>query len=467
MASLFPSTSAAHLCPYALCEVSQDPAGSQQVCSCELHRAIVACPSCSARNRAGAHYCRRCRTYLEPPAAHQLSGSASQADVLTLRGCFRRPPLHLNGLLYALDTSGRLLAIAPRSGSEPQEITRLKSGEAGFSSGAVVEAASTVKGLRGYLYLAVSPSRLEAASLATRQASVLYEPGKNERIAANSSETDSPGFKGVAATPDLAAIAVRTGAGEYALTLVYFSAERPIEQPLRIPGSNLSGPALSGRFLVLCSDEAAGVYDLESGRAFVVSLPDNFRPILIREKKGIAVPPGGMPLAAFLGGNGPEAWIAGYEMERIRGRESLRPGLLQVSMESGASSFRDVAGGGSFSLHSLPDGTFFTATSAGIEFPGQASRPAQREAMKAGMPVGFDSGRIAYFRADPDAGWHQIAVGSGSSAATAFFQDSKNECDEDSCCGILIDGPDVVVPFLRISSDPAAEGLKMAHWRFA
>ncbi|WP_058187895.1 PQQ-binding-like beta-propeller repeat protein [Terracidiphilus gabretensis] len=419
------------------------------------------------RNRAGAHYCRKCHTYLEPPVTATLSGAASQADFLSLRGCFRRPPLLMNGMLYALDTAGRLLEIAPRTGSEAREVARLKSGEAGFNSGCVVEAAASAKGLRGYLYLAVSPSKLEAVSLATGKVSLLYEPRDGESIVANSSETDSTAFKGVAATPGCAAIAVRTAAGEIALTLVYFSGERATEQPLKITGTNVCGPWLSGRFITLCTEESAGVYDLETGRAFVAALPDDFRPMMNREKKGIGVSPGQMPLSAIVGESGIEAWIAGYQADRARGRDAVRHGLLRISMEHSAYFFSGIADGEDFCFYGLPEEKFFVGTFAGIEFPGQSNESALRETMKGGMPVSLDSGTAAYFRNDPDQGWHQIAIGSGASAATAFFQDAENECDEDSCCGILIDGPDVVVPFLRISSDPAAEGLKLAHWRFA
>src|ERR1700744_4749705 len=215
MASSVSSTIVTHSCPYALCEVSEEPARSSLLCSCELRRVIVVCPKCSARNRAGAHYCRKCRSDLDSSISKKvLSGTPPQADFMSLRGCIRRPPLLMNGQLYVLDTAGKLFEIAPRAEAQPREVARLKSGEAGFNSGAIVEAAASAKGLRGHLYLAVSSSRLEAVSLDTGNITVLYEPREGESILANSSEADSTAFKGVTAAPGCAAIAVRTAARE-------------------------------------------------------------------------------------------------------------------------------------------------------------------------------------------------------------------------------------------------------------
>ncbi len=464
---LISMATSARLCPFALCERIQDTVNRSTVCSCELRQTIVVCPSCSALNRAGAHYCRACRAYLEPPAAASIAGEAPKADFLSVRGCFRRPPLLANGLLYLLDIGGKLISIAPRSSAQSSEVAQLKFGRAGFNAGAIVEAAHSQKGLRGYLYLAVSPSGLEAVSLATRQVSLLYKPQENEKILANSIEADSPGFKGVAATPNFCAVAVRTSGGEIALTLVYFSGDRPVEQPLKISGADVCGPALSGQFIILCSEESIGVLDIDSGRTRAVPLPENFLPMMNREAKGIGVPLSQMPMAAVAADSGPHAWIAGYRVERIGGQESHRPVLLEVSLDRGEYSFHDVANGESFAVHSLPEGRFFTATSAGIEFPGQPDEPALRHTMRAAMPVGFDAGRAAYFYPDPEPGWRKIAIGSGAAAVSALFPDQRNECNEDSCCGILIDRNDVVVPFLKFSTNPGTEGLKLAHWRFA
>jgi len=348
-----------------------------------------------------------------------------------------------------------------------REVARLRWNQAGFNRGAIVEASSSPGGLRGYLYLAVSPSGLEAVSLTTGRVVQLYEPQKNEGIVANSSEQDALGFKGVAATPDFCAIAVRTEAGEIALTCVSYSAGRHVEQPLKMAGHDVCGPVRSGRFIVLGSDETIGVFDADSGRAFTAPLPENFRPMMNREIRGIRVSPGATPLAAIAGDSGLEAWIAGYEVERKRGRESLLPGLLQVSLERGGYSFHEFADGGEFYMQSLPDGRFFVATPSGIQFPGQAQETLRPDFMKLGMPVSFVDERMTYFRANTESGWHQVEIRSEDTSAQGFFQDARNECDEDSCCEVMIDGKDVVAPFLRLSSDPAADGLKFAHWRFS
>jgi len=464
---LTPSESGAPRCPYALCETVQDAVNQGGVCSCEAGQTLVACASCSTLNRIGAHFCRSCRAYLEAPSVARIEGKAPPADFLALRGCFRRPPLLANGQLYALDTAGKLLSIAPRKGARMREVARLRWSQAGFNRGAIVEPSNTPGGLRGYLYLAASPSGLEAVSLTTGRVFQLYEPQKNERIVANSSEQDALGFKGVAATPDFCAIPLRTEADEIVLTCVSYSAERPVEQPLKIAGREVCGPVRSGRFIVLCSDETVGVLDIDSGRAFTAPLPDNFRPMMNRETRGIRVSPGSTPLAAIAGDSGLEAWVAGYEVEKKRGRESIQPGLLQVSLERGGYSFHEFADGGEFYTQGLPDGRFFVATPAGIQFPGQPQEPLRPDFMKLGMPVSFADERMAYFRTNTESGWHQVEIRSEDTNAQAFFQDARNECDEDSCCEVLIDGKDVVVPFLRLSSDPAADGLKFAHWRFS
>ena len=466
---MVPSAAHAHLCPYATCG---EPLGSTQeagACGCESRRSILLCPSCSATNRTGAHFCRRCRTELEPPPPAEISGIGRDADFLSIRGRFRRAPLLSNGLLYALETGGKLISLAPRKGARPREVAELGgkpgSSRAGFNTGAVVEAANSLRGLRGYLYLAVSPDSLEAVSLDTGRVSRLYEPLENEAIAANSSEEDSTGLKGLAATEDFCAIAVRKAGGEIALTLLYYSWVQ--EQPLKIRGTEVCGPVICGRLIVLCSDESVGVYDTDSGRAYTVPLPADFHPMMNREQRGIGLAPGAMPLAVLNGAGGVEAWIAGYGTNRPGGREPLRHGLLQVSLDQITYQFHDVAGEAPFSMHSLPQGGFFVSTSAGVQFPAQPEKPARRVHMREGMPVGFDGATVTYFRPAPQEGWHEIAIDSEGAAAKAYFPDPENECNEDSCCGVLIDGKDVVVPYLKISFDPNGEGLKFAHWRFA
>ena len=428
---------------------------------------VVACARCATLNRAGANYCRKCGGEIAEPDLAVLTGTQQNADSFAMRGRFRRPPLLCNGLLYALETGGRLISLAPRSGAQQVTEGQPLSSQAGFNRGAMVEATGSSRGLRGYLFVAVSPTSLEAMQPGTGRVTELYRPQENESIVANSSEADSTGLKGVAATRDLCGIAVRTGSGEIALMLVYFSKDRQVEQALKIRGTDVCGPTLCGRYLVLCSDEAVGVYDLRSSQAHIAELPDNFHPMMARENRGIDIAPGDIPLAALDGEGGPQVWIAGYQAESGRRGAPTRPGLLQVSFPSRRVEFRQDWADGRFSMRSLPDGSFYVSTANGVKFPGQLHEGERRESIKGGMPVSLDHGRMTFFRPDPQVGWHEIAVVTPDAVGTAYFADTEDECNADSCCPILVDGRDVVVPYLKTSSSLTAEGLKFAHWRFS
>jgi hypothetical protein len=174
-----------------------------------------------------------------------------------------------------------------------------------------------------------------------------------------------------------------------------------------------------------------------------------------------------MPLAAVTGASGVEVWIAGYGTDRPGGREPLRHGLLEISLDRITYQFHDVAGEAPFLMHSLPQGGFFVSTSRGVQFPAQPERPERREHMQEGMPVEFEGTRMTYFRPDPQEGWHEMVMDSEGTVARAYFPAPRNECNEDSCCGVLVDGKDVVLPYLRISLNANEEGLQFAHWRFA
>jgi hypothetical protein len=384
-----------------------------------------------------------------------------------MRGCFRRPPLAANGLLYAVDTDGKLIAVSPRTGAMPGEIATLKYPAASFNRGVIVDATDRLGAVHGWTYLAVSPTAVEAVSLATSQVTTLYEAPAATPIVANASEADSTGFKGMVATGTFCAFASRTSAAEISLTIRYFSNERSIEQALKISGTKLIGPALHEGLILICSDEQAGIYDPATTESSTVQLPGNFRPLLNRTNRGVFVPPGGMPLTCFLGASGREAWIAGYEVEKSYGNEQLTAGMLQILFDENRATFKPFPEFDPACVSTNSDGSLCISTPAEVESIGRSSVPVRVGKRLGGMPVSYQSGVLTYFAEDPDPGWHRIVLSSDAGTADGYFEDAQNECNTDSCCGIFLYGRDVVVPYLDISSDPERYGLKFAHWNFA
>lgn len=466
MASASSSANSSHCCPYPICGKPLDATRAQTVCVCEYRHTLKTCPQCKTANRVEALYCRACRGKLDRNSERAVDGHPGPAGFVGVRGSFRRPPLALNGTLYALDTDGRLIGISPRAGATPVKIAQLRYPGGCFNRGAVVDASDPHGDVRGWIYLAISPFGVEAVSLTTARVTQLYEAAAPTQILANSNETDATSFRGLVAGASFCAFATRASETAVALTVRHYSSQRAIEHPLKLTGTRVIGPAMHGGLIALCSEEQAGIYDAVRGEAVVTHLPESFRPLMSRAGQGLFVPPGGMPLTVFHGENGRELWVAGYEAEKARVGESLVPGCLRLYLDQGRSEFQIFSDYDYACFAANSDGSLCISTVTSIELPGRPriSAPGSR---LAGMPTSLQEETLTAFAEDPSPGWHKVMLSSQGGNAEAYFEDPDQQCNTESCCGIFLFGWDVVVPYLDVTADAEQDGLKFAHWNFA
>jgi hypothetical protein len=59
-------------------------------------------------------------------------------------------------------------------------------------------------------------------------------------------------------------------------------------------------------------------------------------------------------------------------------------------------------------------------------------------------------------------GRHRVQLATSARVMDLAFEDEK--CNEDSCCGIYILGPDVMVAYLDIRAGDEGAGLRFARW---
>ena len=466
------------LCPYPACGQTLESATNTRTCSCAYRQAVAACSYCGILNRAGARICRACRFELagHAAAANPAASSAAKADFLAFEGRFRRPPVVAGSFLYALSIDGALSQLSPRTGAQAREIARLQWPAAGFNRGAAVHispgnnGAAAGTGPRGWTFLAVSPSAVEAVSLVTSEVRTLYQPPAGQQIAANTLESEAMQFRGLVATSDFCAFAVRTGPAQATLTIRYFAEDRAIAQPLQVHGSSILGPAFHDGCVVLCTESEAGLYDTRSETTKLVPLPRSFRPLTSRSRFDLQgpgslpptsrssfdlkVPAGHLPLTyASVAGGPPEAWIAGHGLDD-------RPGFLRVDFKAGHSRFEPLPGITSIATNS--DGSLSVSSSeAGLQGIGHALPSGRPGARQAAMPVVYEAPYFVYFAEQSIDGRHRLQVSSPARSFQAEFED--RDCDPESCCEVFVVGDDLLVAYLDIDAGPQGKGLKLAH----
>ena len=469
------------LCPYPMCGRTLESASNTRSCPCTYKQPVAGCSHCGMLNRTGARICRACRFELSgrAAAANPLASGAAPVDFLVIEGRFRRPPLAAGGFLYALSIDGALSRLSPRADAHAREIARLRPA-AGFNRGAAVRISLENNGVaagagpRGWTFLAVSPSAVEAVSLVTGEVRTLYQPPAGQQIAANAAETEAMQFRGLVATSDFCAFVVRTGPAEATLTIRYFAEDRAIVQPLQVHGSSILGPAFHDGCLVLCTESEAGLFDTRSETTTLVPLPRSFKPLTSRSRfdlqgtesrsftslssLDLKVPAGHLPLTyASVAGEPPEAWIAGHGIED-------RPGFLRVDFKAGYSRFEPLPGITSIATNT--DGSLsVTSSEAGLQGIGHALPSGRPGARQAGMPVVYEAPYFSYFAEQSVDGRHRLQVSSPARSFQCEFEDW--DCNPESCCGVFFVGDDLLVAYLDINAGPQGKGLKLAHWSLA
>ena len=374
------------------------------------------------------------------------------ADFLGMSGSFRRPPVLAGGFLYAVSIDGSVHQISPRTGAKSRELAHFQLGSVGFNRVAVSNIATRTGSLRGWVLLGIGPDGIAAVSLVSGAMEILYKAPFPEELAANRSEADSTGFKGIASTSEFCAFAIKRSPDEYALALKYLADSRPPEQLLLLNGRDVAGPALCGRSLLLCTDRQVGVYDRDTGAAFVKNLPRRFAPLLSPSSPALTVPPGGMPMAIETSATGERAIC-------VAGMQDSRSGVLHVRFK-GDDTFQELPRGSSFSTNA--DGSVCLAQ------PGETllmhADETRRYPTRAqpGMPAFYDDPYLCTFAEADFAGQHRLAVVRGGRRLDLPFTDAK--CDRNSCCGAYVLEGDVLVSYLDVLAAEDEPGLRFAHF---
>jgi len=341
------------------------------------------------------------------------------------------------------------------------EIGRLRNPAAALNSFAVVDVPGLggEGGLRGWNLLAVSPSAVEAVSLVTGSVTTLYEPRASETLAANLSEADSGGCKGLAATGEVVAFVVRDGSGANTLTLKYLAQDRPVLQPLTVHGSTVAGPVRSGSHFALCSEHEVGMFNLDTGEATVLQLPREFRPMLTHGLANLKLAPGAMPVIV-LQSPGSKAALC------VAGEQGGQSGLLGFDPKKGSrSSFRAVPRGSS--LSTSQDGVTCLCTLDAIDVFAPEHFFRVPALTLPWMPVYSDTGCLFSFGVAESPEQHLIRGEWATHAVELIFE--STQLSGDTCCGVFRLGNQVLAGYFDFNAEHTdeAEGLKFAHWSLA
>jgi len=372
-----------------------------------------------------------------------------------MKGRFQRPPLAADGFLYALSRDGVLSQLSSRPGANARQMAQIEASPAAFNRAALVNVSGADRqGLvRGRVFLTVNAARVEAVSLLDGLSTVLYEAHPAEPIVANRSEGDTTGFKGLAANGEFFAFVLRNERGDNLLTLQYLDQDRPGEQPITLEGGQVAGPAMCDRQIVFCTKRQAALYDQETQTPFVLDLPSDFEPLFSPCSEDLHIAPGSMPFA-----------IEPRDLDRhtihIAGLSGGGAGLLQIDFEQDKKSFRPVPRGSSLSANG--DGVACLAVLDSVEVFGAEGAKVHRTRLQPGMPAYYAAPYVASFSEVDFVGRHRVNLASSSRSIDLQFEDDR--CNEDSCCGIYLLGPDVAVAYLDVGAGDQGEGLRLARW---
>ena len=455
MSSAFPSSAAVPglRCPFPGCE-NIIGAGSREVCACEYKLPLTRCAACSIWNAAHARYCRACQ---RPLALPDLSGgrvAVSAVDFIQAPGDYYYPLAVQQGLLWCLGADGNVVRLSPRGGAKPFLWSRLPSRAVGFNRVLAVSAMEAPPPLRGPLLIACDPAGIYGVSLLTGDVKPLHQATGSVEIVANSSVEESINFRGVAASGEMVCFLQRVrGAPEAKLAIRYFHPQRAAEDPITIPGTAFLTPVIAGDQIAVCSDEEVGIYDLRDQSRHSFVLPRDFRPFFARAWQ-TTIPHGSVPLAAGVSDEGRQVWIGGTQ-------DGRQGGILRVAIDKQYADFTPLEKGSSIS-NAYPTGWSVNRVDR-AEFFG-VERPAGRIGdIQPGMPIAYGGGRLAYFSRSAKPGLHNLTLLAGEPLGLAF---EDFECNENSCCGIMLCGAEIVVSYLNRGT-PGISGLKFAHWHLS
>ena len=438
-------------CPYPGCK--NDLENNARVCGCEYKLPTRQCAKCGMWNRGAARYCRACRSELAEERM-EIRSSPPPADFIEVAGDFYYPAVWKQGLLWCLGADGKISRVSPRNGARPFAFAELPSRMTGMNRILAVDATESAPPFRGPLLIACDTSSIYGISLLTGESRVLHSQSGKGNIVANTVPEESIYFRGMAATSDMVCFLRRaTDAHEATLAIRYFNPRRAAEDPVTISGSEFLTPVISGDQVCVASDEETWIYDLRDQSRQRFLLPRNFRPFFKRGWE-FNVPPGSVPLATGKTEEGRQVWIGG-------GQDDRRAGILKIAMDRESAEFVELEKGAAIS-DAWPAGWAVNRVDR-AEFYG-LDRPVGRiGALQPAMPLGYASPRLAYFSRSGQPGSHRLTL-LLPEAVELRFED--NLCNENTCCDILICGPEIVVSYLS-RGGPAIRGIKFAHWNLA
>ena len=380
-------------------------------------------------------------------------GTTPEVDFLTVRGRFRRPPVQVNGLLYALATDGVLHQISPRRGARSKVAGEIRARGAGFNRNTATCVAAGEKNVaHGWVYLAASRDGVTAFSVATGAAEMVEEAGQGEALSANSSEADATGFRGMVASEEWYGFAAATEGNDFVLTLKSFSRERPAVRPFVLHGVRLAGPVLHDGLVVMCTEEEAGVYDVAGQVAVTMALPPEFAPLLRPSSEELSVAPGSIPMVGTRGRDG-------RLMATIAGHQDGAGGTLEVDFARKTGTFQRRPKGTSLSSNS--DGSVSVNALDRMEWIGQERTTERVSSLEPGMPVAVEGEMRLWFAEQEYRGSHQMVMSLRGERMRVHFSDSK--CTKDTCCGIYLLGSEVLVAYFDEGGEDGI-GLRCARW---
>lgn len=442
-------------CPYPACDLRLE-GDALRTCACSLRQPVLRCPTCHQPNREQARFCRACGADISPPPLQDLTASRLQmTGVLGMQGSFRRPPIAVGGALYAVSIDGGVHRLWPQSGATSQQVARFELASAGYNRIAAANVTARSASLHGWTLFGIGPSGLGAVSLASGAFRMLAPAQFPEEFAANRSEADSTGFKGVVANSEFAAFAVKRPGEEIALAVKHFD-DRPHEETLVLLGREVAGPALCGPWLMLCTERQVGVINRKDGRSVVKNLPRQFSPLLTPSAPGLTIPPGSLPLAI--------ATLAGGERAVcIAGLQHGRAGVLYVPLRDEAQDFfQELPRGSSFCTGQ--DGTACVAQPGEVlvMLAGETRQVALRA--QPGMPVFSDEPYLLSFAATDFAEQQTLALTRSGRRVEAPLRGTNPRLDRTACCGAGVLNQGVVVTYLNVLAEEDDPGLSFAHF---
>jgi hypothetical protein len=306
--------------------------------------------------------------------------------------------------------------------------------------------------VRGWTYVAASRDGIVAVPLATGVAETLDEARAGEEISANRTEAEATGFRGVVARDDFYGYASATEDGDFVLTIKGFSREQPALRPLAVHGSRLAGPALHDGMVVMCTEEEAGIYDVEGRVELKMAIPQGFSPLLRPSSSEMSVAPGSIPMVGTRGRDG-------SLMMTIAGTQDGAAGTLELDVKRKTGEFQRRPAGTSF--YSNPDGSLTVSALDRVERIGREASRERVRSLEPGMPACAQGEMRLWFAEQDYKGSHRVMMSRGAQVMEVAFFDVQ--CTRDTCCGINFVGADIVISYLSDGGGDGA-GLRLARW---